>query len=95
MEEATANASLQRLQCNDGAKYRPQLAVAEKLSVESGGVFGAGVEHVERLEQHEGGESQRQRIGLAAVGTVSQSAPTHEWRGRAPQKSAIQLSGLA
>ena len=27
----------QRLHCNDGARYRPQLAVAEKLSVESGG----------------------------------------------------------
>ena len=36
----------QRLQCNDGAKYRPQLAVAEKLSVESGGVFGIGVNKI-------------------------------------------------
>jgi hypothetical protein len=46
---------LQPDHCQQGG---PQLAVAEELGVEGAAVLGAGVEDVEELEQHEGGEGQ-------------------------------------
>ncbi len=79
------------LQGEHPRQCQPQFAVAEEVGVEHAGVFGAGVEGVEELEQHESREGQGQGIGLIlcrqAVLEHEQCADHHR---RAIQREARQ-----
>ncbi|EXI66264.1 MAG: hypothetical protein AW07_04610 [Candidatus Accumulibacter sp. SK-11] len=55
------------LQADDADERQPELAVGEELPVEGAAKLGPGIEDVEELEQDEGGECQRHRMGVAAA----------------------------
>jgi hypothetical protein len=64
----------------------PATVAAEEVGVEGAALLGAGIEGVEELEQHEGGEGQGQRIGLPMRG---QAMLEHE-QGADHHRQAIQ-----
>ena len=74
----------------------PELAVGEQVPREDRAVLRAGVEDVEDLEQHEGGEGQREGVGLGAVvhrpGQDAEGAERHHRAvaDQDPEAAAVQ-----